>query len=271
MTPAQTRSSGNNVAFMPPEKPSMDTLRIGHGNFWINNPRPASGLTIVRQCKPDSWGFNEAYKQATRLDKMKSFNNMRARVNGDNTSAAVKKDMWDAKDCQTIVRKEHEILYHSVVKASKDVPPYALGHDRQINTVVYKKNGFGVPVAHINLHPNPINMFGPANITPLVQEYIKNAVKLDRVILSLKAMGYYNIVITGDVNLTLAKSRKREYPTIYSVARDHDLSVWSHGLDAIFWTPNLRPVKRDVIPGAHGKPGIHGGDHPWFWFDFKVA
>lgn len=243
------------MAFIVPPV-GRDVYRIGHGNVYVGNKKPATALAIARQTKATSFGFNEATKIAARCAALKTWRDFGA--------DAGFKDMSDARDCITIVQNSMQMLHHSYTEVSKDVAPLKLGHDRGITAIAYKKAGLP-PIAHINVHPNAINHLPAKATPPLVDEYVKNMASLSRLQVYLRSHGW-NIVTTGDFNITQANARDRSYLTPYSIARMQNMNALGIGVDGIIWDKTLRVVKRNTIP-----KNLTGSDHLWFYVDFKVA
>lgn len=234
-----------------------DEYRIGHGNIYIGNKKPATALLIARRTRSTSFGFNEATRIRSRCDTLKTW-----RAYGADNEAF--KDPNDASDCITIVQNSMQMLHHSYTEVSKDVPPTKLGHARGITAVAYKKAGLP-PIAHINIHPNPINHLDPKATPPLVDEYVKNMGALSSLQAYLRGRGF-KIVTTGDFNITQGNARSRHYATPYSIARNHNMNAIGYGVDGILWDKTLRVVDTRTIPES-----LTGSDHLWFYFDFKVA
>lgn len=233
-----------------------DKYRIGHGNVYIGNKKPASALLIARQTRSTSFGFNEATRIAERCSNLKAWR--------DYGAGPGFKDPNDASDCITIVQNSMQMLHHSYTEVSKDVAPLKLGHARGITAVGYKKTGLP-PIAHINIHPNPINHLEPRDKPPLVDEYIKNMQALFSLQTYLRGCGF-RIITTGDFNITQANARSRSYYTPYSIANIQGMNALGFGVDGIIWDKSLRMVGRNTIPKS-----LTGSDHLWFYADFKVA
>lgn len=238
--------------------PPVGQIRIGHGNVFIRNPKPASAVMVAKRTKSDSFGFNEAANIAPRLEALRAWESIGAERGF--------KDMRDAHDCITIVQHKHVLKFHSVIQASKDVEPTNIARDRVITTVAYKKKGLPV-VAHINIHPNPVNFLVDAPHARkrlIVQEYKRNMKALRMTILFLEGVGIPHIVVTGDFNITQTNARKNEFDDPYKVASDFFMNAFGIGLDGVLWTKNLALKKKQEIAKS-----VTGSDHPWFFFDFK--
>lgn len=233
-----------------------DVYRIGHGNVYVGNKKPAAAVTIARQTLSTSFGFNEATRIAPRLAALKMWRDFGADPGFS--------DMSDALDCITIVQNRMRMYMHSYQEVTKDVEPSKLGHQRGITTVGYAKKGLP-KIAHINIHPNPINFLDPNNKGLLVLEYIKNMEALVQTLNLVRRTGYLPVV-TGDFNITQAKARKLPYSNPYHIATSFNLNAVGYGVDGILWDKSLRVVRKQTIPET-----ATGSDHLWFFFDFKVA
>lgn len=229
--------------------------RIGHGNIYINNKTPAKAITIARSTKANSFGFNEAANVAARLAALPAHRNFGA-LPGFN-------DMRDAHDCITIVQNAMVMKHHSYTQVSKDVEPLNIARDRGITAVGYRKKGLP-PIAHINIHPNPINHLGPKAHPPIVDEYVKNMAALARLQVYLRQLGF-KIVTTGDFNLTEVNSFGRSYLNPYMIARQQNMNSLSLGIDGALYDKTLQLTDLIRIPKT-----LTGSDHPWFVMDLKV-
>ena len=232
--------------------PGKNVLRVGHGNFYFKNRRPAQAVQVMRSTHSHSFGGNECVNVVDRLSNLTGYHELKPFGFADQR---------DAKDCITVVRKSLAVKHFSMTQVCRDTDPRKLAKDRVFSMVTYQHPAVG-PVCHINIHPNPINFIRNDEAEPdIVDQFVRSMRNLDRMIKFSLMMGWHPVV-TGDYNLDVVNAKQRSYLNMYDLFAKYDMSYRTKHIDGIAWCNHLKLKRLHVITGDRT-----GSDHPWLIAD----
>jgi hypothetical protein len=241
--------------------PPKGVLRLGAGNIYVANPKPAYAVDVALDWHPHSWGWAEMGTDA-RLARREG-----AQRDYHALTAFGFEDMRDANDCIMHVRKALNVRHFSMTQVCDDANPDKLAHDRTFSMLAYeapwlgKVGGDPAVACHIAIHPNWVTGFRNPD-APIVREYVDSMRALDAMLRFADAMGWLTTV-TGDFNLP-KRQGDRAYLTSYDVFEAYRMRVKMEHIDGIAYDRRLDLVDWAVVHKARTK-----SDHPWVLGDFE--
>lgn len=217
----------------------------------------------------DIFGFNEAHRVIPFLATIRGYRlhtsqPVRKRRDPERPKSA----RLVSTDTATLVRKKHDYLGEMSQQVSQQIGNVALSGlapDRWFNVACMDL--YGLPTAHLNLHPNagPKLLHDPDSKHPLVREYAESMDWMDS-ILDLYIGRGYAVLVTGDLNMRDMRSDPAWSP--WTRLRKHGLTYRAHHIDGIAWSKDfsLSPDGMRIIPKA-----VIGSDHDALRVQLRLA